>query len=140
MAMAASNTTEQKNKEIVMGFLEAFSAGDVPGVAARLHDEGTWWVAGTIEGLSGTYSKEQMVSLLPNFTTIYKEGALRITPRQMTAEGDRVAVEAEGYAELNNGRVYKPHYHFLFQIADGKVKLVKEYMDTHHAYATFFAS
>jgi len=133
----ASSTTEQ-NKAIVTKFLEVFSSGDVDGIVEGLHPDGTWWVAGSIEGLSGTYTSDEMAKLLPNFTTIYKEGALRITPLEMVAEGDRVAVEAEGYAELSNGRVYEPVYHFLFEIEDGKIKRVKEYMDTHHAYATFF--
>jgi uncharacterized protein len=133
----SSISTVEKNKAIVTEFLEVFSTGDVTGIAERLHDHATWWVSGSIEGLSGTYSKDQMTSLLKGVTTLYKQGALHITPLEMIAEGDCVAVEAESYAELQNGRVYNSLYHFLFRIADGKIMQVKEYMDTHHAYAIF---
>ena len=32
----------------------------------------------------------------------------------ITAEGDRVAIEAQGYAKLKNGKTYENLYHFLF--------------------------
>jgi ketosteroid isomerase-like protein len=92
-----------------------------------------------IEGFAGTKSKEEMGKLLEGVVTVYKEGALRITPIEMIAEGDRVAVEAEGYAELSNGRVYSPQSAFVFEIADGKIRSVREYLDTQHAHDIFFA-
>ena len=34
------------NKAIVDEFLNAFSTGDVPRIAAHLHDAAHWWVSG----------------------------------------------------------------------------------------------
>lgn len=129
---------EQHNKELVEQFLETFSRGDVDGVVDGLADDATWWVFGSVEGLSGTYSKAEMAAMLPGFTTLYKTGALAIKPSGMIAEGNKVAVEAEGYAELNDGRVYNSGYHFLFEVEGEKVKRVKEYLDTEHARSVFF--
>lgn len=64
---------------------------------------------------------------------------IRLTPHAFTAEGDRVAVETESYAEVKNGRVYNNHYHFLVIVRDGKIAQVKEYLDTSHTYDTFVA-
>jgi hypothetical protein len=50
----------------------------------------------------------------------------------MTAEGDRVAVEAESKARLANGTLYHNRYHFLFVVRDGRIQVVKEYLDTLH--------
>jgi uncharacterized protein len=133
------NTTDQ-NKKVVEEFLATFSAGDIDGVVAGLADDATWWVLGSMDGFSGTYSAEEMAKMLPNFKSIYKAGALRLTPLTMIAEDNRVAVEAEGYAELTNGRIYSSKYHFLFEVEGDKVTRVKEYLDTHHAYETFFVS
>jgi uncharacterized protein len=138
-AVTTTNTTAELNKAIVAEFLDVFSTGDVPGILERLHDDATWWVSGKIEGFAGTKSKEEMGKLLEGVVTVYKEGALRITPIEMIAEGDRVAVEAEGYAELSNGRVYSPRSAFVFEIADGKIRSVREYLDTQHAHDIFFA-
>lgn len=137
--MTATTTTVEQNKSIVAEFLEVFSTGDVPGILERLHDDATWWVSGKLEGFAGTKSKQEMGKLLEGVVTVYKEGALRLTPLEMIAEDDRVVVEAEGYAELNNGRVYNPQSAFVFRIADGKIKSIKEYLDTQHAHDIFFA-
>ncbi len=54
------------------------------------------------------------------------------------AEGDQVAVEAESWGELKNGRVYNQEYHFLITLRDGKISAVREYLDTQHAFLTWF--
>jgi hypothetical protein len=66
------------------------------------------------------------------------KNGLRMTPTGMVAEGDRVAVEAESYGELANGRVYDQRYHFLMTIRDGRIAEVREYLDTQHVFATWF--
>lgn len=125
-------------KQLVSDFLATFSRGDVDGVLDAMADDATWWVSGGLEGMSGTYDKESFGPLLRGATSLYVEGALRITPTSMIAEGDRVAVEAEGFATMTSGRVYQPRYHFLFEVKDGKVRRVREYMDTMHAWEIFF--
>ena len=133
-------TSTEDNKAIVADFFATFSKGDVPGVIERLHDDGSWWVSGTIEGMSGTYSKAELAGLLEGARAMYREGALQITPTLMTAQEDRVAVEAKSFATMEDGRVYANSYHFLVTVRDGKVSNVREYMDTIHARETFFGS
>ena len=58
---------------------------------------------------------------------------LAITIKGLTAEGDRVAVEAESYGELVNGKVYNNEYHFMIEMSGGKISAVREYLDTIHA-------
>jgi ketosteroid isomerase-like protein len=129
----------EASKAVVREFLEVFSLGDIPGVLQRLHPEATWWVSGTLKGLSGTYTRQELGELLKGVKGVYKRGALRITPVSMIAEGNFVAVEAECREELSNGSFYDNRYHFLFEVEDGVIRRIKEYMDTAHAYATFLA-
>ena len=124
-------------KATVREFFEAFSRGDIEGVMARMTDDATWWVAGRIDGMSGTNSKSQLGALLRAVKPLYTQGALQITPTSMIAEGDKVAVEAKSYAELANGGVYANEYHFLICLRDGLVQSVREYSDTHHMLQTF---
>ncbi|QKR98329.1 SnoaL-like domain-containing protein [Sphingomonas sp. CL5.1] len=125
-------------KAVVADFLATFSRGDVDGVLATMADGATWWVSGGLDGMAGTYEKATFGDLLRGATALYLEGALRITPTSMIAEGNRVAVEAKGLATMTNGRVYAPSYHFLFELAGDKILRVREYMDTMHAWETFF--
>jgi uncharacterized protein len=130
-------SASEANKTVVKDFLAVFSTGNVPGIMACLDDSATWWVSGRLPGLSGTYTKAQLGPLLEGAKALYVTKALRITPLDMIAEGNKVAVEAESYAELVDGRVYNNFYHFAIEVRDGKIARVKEYMDTDHANATF---
>jgi ketosteroid isomerase-like protein len=121
----------EENKKVVLGMLEAMTAGNMSAVSNALADSATWWVAGSFP-LSGTMTKAKFCELFGNVGASTENG-LRLTPKGITAEGDRVAVEAESYAKLRNGRTYQNQYHLLFVVRDGKVQQVREYMDTMHA-------
>lgn len=60
---------------------------------------------------------------------------LRMDVLGLTAEEDRVAMEAESHV-LNptNGRLYNNFYHYLFRMKDGQITLFKEYQDTLHLF------
>jgi ketosteroid isomerase-like protein len=90
--------------------------------------------------MSGTYDKAGFGKLIGGVADVYV-APLKITPTSMVAEGNRVAVEADSFAELKDGRVYDPRCHFLFEVApDGRIAVVHEYLDTKHAFDVFFAS
>lgn len=121
----------EDNKRIVLGFFESMNSGNGAAVMNALADTATWWVAGNFP-LSGTKTKAQFAELMGQLAP-KMEGAMRVTPNGLTAEGDRVAVEAESYGKMKNGKVYQNKYHFLFVVRDGKIQQVKEYLDTIHA-------
>ena len=125
----------EDNKELVTHFWQAFSEGKYEEVLGFLTEDATWWVAGTT-ALSGTYSKPEFAKLLGQVTPMAPKG-LRVTPKLLTAEGDRVSVEAESYAEFTNGRTYQNIYHFMMVIRADKVCAVREYLDTEHVTVTF---
>lgn len=125
-------STEQ-NKDIVRTFFERFSAADVPGALSHL-DDGVVWRAMGVEGglpMSGELDKEAIGGLIGGVKEAIP-GGFKLDPSGWTAEGDRVALELECYGELTNGRVYNNMYHFLIIVSDGKIKTIREYMDTNH--------
>jgi len=128
---------EENNKKLITNFMETFSSGDVDGILSYMSDSATWWVAGNIEGISGEKGMKPFREMLTGLSSLTKTGAIRLTPLAMTAEGNRVAVETESYSELSNGRVYNNLYHFLFEVEDGKIQKVKEFLDTEHTRAVF---
>lgn len=121
----------EDNKKLVLGFFESMNSGNGAAVMNALADSATWWVAGNFP-LSGTKTKAQFGELVGQLGAKI-DGALRLTPIACTAEGDRVAVEAESYARMKNGKTYQNQYHFLFVVRNGKIQQVKEYLDTMHA-------
>jgi uncharacterized protein len=139
MTGTTTRTVEQENKELVAEFMEVFSGGEVDRILSYLDDSATWWVAGTLEGISGTKDKTEFGQMLGDLSALTVTGAITLTPQAWTAEGDRVAVETDSYAELRNGRVYNNHYHFVFEVRAGKIHRIKEYLDTEHTRAVFLA-
>ena len=124
----------EANEQVVLSFFENFSAGKFDAALALMADTATWWVAGNPDkfALAGTKTKAQFAELVQGIGAAMPKG-LRVTPKGITAAGDRVAVEAESYGETASGRVYNNLYHFLFEVRGGKVQAVREYLDTMHA-------
>jgi PPOX class probable F420-dependent enzyme len=59
----------------------------------------------------------------------FPEG-LNLTIKRLTAEEDRVAIEAESHARHVSGKPYDNQYHILMRLRDGKIVEWREYMDT----------
>ena len=121
-------------KKIVLSFFENLTAGKAEAMLGQLADTATWTVMGKPESfaLAGTKTKAQFAELLKGIGAAMPKG-MRVTPKALTAEGNRVAVEAESYGEHANGKVYNNQYHFLIEVQNGKIQAVREYLDTIHA-------
>jgi ketosteroid isomerase-like protein len=124
-------------KQVVREFFAVFSTGAVDRILDCLTEDATWWVAGSIPHMSGENSKETLGKVLRGAVTLYKAHALRITPSSLISEGNSVAVEAEGYAAMNDGRIYSNQYHFRIEVKGSRIQRVKEYSDTQHMLETF---
>ena len=129
----------EENKHLAHQFVARFTANDIAGALDLMTDDAAWWIAGKPDQLpaAGVYNKEQIARLLLNMVGQLPDG-LKITVKCIVAEGDKVALEAESYGELRNGRVYNQQYHFLLTVRDGRISAVKEYLDTQHVYAIWF--
>jgi ketosteroid isomerase-like protein len=103
-------------------------------------DDATWWIAGKRDQLpaAGVYSKERIGRMFRNMTGQLPNG-IKMTVKSMIAEGDKVAAEVESCGELSNGRVYNQEYHFALTLRDEKISSIKEYLDTQHVFAIWFA-
>jgi ketosteroid isomerase-like protein len=64
---------------------------------------------------------------------------MKFTITGSTVEDGRVALEAQGKADLANGKIYENKYHFLFECRDGNIIAAREYADSAPAIAAFFA-
>jgi ketosteroid isomerase-like protein len=125
----------ERNKQIAAALFERFSGGDITGVLALMTDDVTWRVPGKPElsPVAGSYGKERLRRLF-NRMLAQLDNGLKMTVLGSVSEGDQVAVEVESSGDLRNGRQYRQQYHFLIGFRDGKIAVVREYLDTHHAF------
>ncbi len=121
----------EKNKQIVRDFFDTLSRADIQEIVNAYTPDGFCWTAGSLP-ISGTSTRDQVAAAASAVLDLFPEG-LKFTLKQMTAEDDRVAVEAESHGVHRSGKVYSNQYHFLVRIRDGKIAEWKEYMDTAHA-------
>jgi ketosteroid isomerase-like protein len=128
------------HREVAEELFARLSAGDVAGALATMSDDVTWLIPGRREltPSAGSYDKRRLEKLFKAMLGELK-GGLKMTVTGVVAEGDKVALEAESRGELRNGRVYSQQYHFLIEFRDGRIRAVREYLDTQHAHAVWFA-
>jgi hypothetical protein len=117
------------NKTIAANFLNAIGSGDVETVR-RLAAQDLVFVTAGKSKASGTYDLETLARLLAVFPAIMSGGGIRFEFLNFTAEDDRVACEARGYAKVISGEEYNNEYHFLITLRDGKISRLVEYLDT----------
>jgi len=119
---------EEGNKERVRQWFDTLSRGDVEALLQGYAEDAEIWTAGSTL-ISGSRSKEQARKDAGSILEVFPQG-LRFEIKAMTAEGERVAVEAESHGLHASGEIYHNQYHFLFVFRDGLLVQLREYMDT----------
>jgi ketosteroid isomerase-like protein len=93
-------------------------------------DDFTWWGYGVgqldLEGFKALARTIRPAMPRPPVLTIMGTAA----------EGDRVAVEADGDCILANGRRYQNHYHWVVRFRGPRVCALKEFYDSKYAHET----
>ena len=119
------------NKKRVYAFFDAMNKGDSAAIVDAYADDGYVQTMGHTL-ISGKYTKQQISAAAGAIFENFPEG-LSFRINGITAEGERVAVEAESDGKHISGKHYHNEYHFLFIFRDGKLVTLKEYLDTEHA-------
>jgi len=115
----------EHNKSVALKFMEAMGTNNPQMAAACLAPDAAA-IAKGFGKFAGTRQAQTMVGMIEEFKKIVPAG-LRFTILSVTAEGDRVVIEAEGNAVTSAGTPYCNQYCFVMTLADGKIKRVNEY-------------
>ena len=118
------------NRLLVLEYLAFIEAGNLTAALELVNDDAVFWLPNT-----GDMDKAAFAGFLGSVLPVIR--TMKFIIRGITEEGERVAVEADGRAELNNERIYINHYHFLFIIRNGRLQKVKEFTDSAPAMEAF---
>ena len=121
----------EENKRIARDFIDALSRADADWVLEHYAEDVVMWTAGSLT-FSGTHTKDEIRGLMDGILGAFPKG-LQFEIKTLTAEEDRVAIEAESRGMHTSGKPYHNEYHFLMRIRDGRIVEFKEYLDTLHA-------
>lgn len=120
--------TIERNKQLTVEFFDAMQRGDANAIADTYAEGGRVVTMGNTL-ISGSRGKEEIRQFADGVLESFPSG-LVFTILNMTAEEDRVAVEATSEGLHVTGQQYKNHYHFLLTWQEGELLELKEYMDT----------
>lgn len=119
----------ERNKRLTREFFAAMSRCDTAALLAAYAPEVRVFTMGQTL-ISGVRTLQEVAPLAGQVLTAFPQG-IRFDIKNVTAEEDRVAVEAESDAVHVSGAPYHNYYHFLVRFRDdGKITELKEYMDT----------
>jgi ketosteroid isomerase-like protein len=118
-------SSNEANKKIALKMIEQITRGVID--ETLVAPDAYWWIPGR-----GKISRAEFQQLIDSFGKLRRSEG-RMVVHGITAENDRVAVEAESFVELINGSTYNNTYHFLFEFDGGKIRCSKEYNDSKYA-------
>jgi ketosteroid isomerase-like protein len=125
----------EANKQVALDFFAALGRGDREAMRALVHDELRWVVpdgailhAGLHEGASRVF--DDMLSAVDDTFT---PGSNRSEIGLVVAEGDIVMIEARIHADAKDGRHYDNGYVFVFEFEGGRIRELREHVDTRYA-------
>ena len=123
----------EKNKALVIETWQAFWRGDIDAGIDNLADDATWYVPGT-NSMSGLKTgKENIRKFRFSGRSVFAE--LRRDIVGLYGDGDIVVMEAHAEGTLKNGAPYTNDGCVVWELKDGKVIHVREYVDTLKAVA-----
>lgn len=99
----------EQNKAFVQDVLGALSRGDWERMEDAFAEDAVVWVAGAMS-ISGTHTKAFVTEADRRTRAFFPDG-LSLVVKAMTAEGDRVAIEAESLNKHTSGKIYNNHFH-----------------------------
>jgi uncharacterized protein len=118
----------EDNKRLAKELVAAMNRADTQWFLDNYADDVLVWTMGNTL-ISGKYNKDQVAGFADSIFDAFPNG-IKFTIHGMVAEGDTVAMETESIGEHVSGKLYNNFYHMLVKFRDGKITLLKEYLDT----------
>ncbi|WP_051581631.1 nuclear transport factor 2 family protein [Pseudonocardia acaciae] len=132
------------NRAVVQAAWRAFATHDAERIAAFFTEDAEWLApagnatAAALDGPSHMIGRDAIVRFLSrDFSRLFVRD-VTVDFRGVYADGDRVVVEETMSATLVNGNAYSNDYCFVFELRDGLIRRVREYMDTARGHRDIF--
>ncbi|AHH16858.1 SnoaL-like domain-containing protein [Nocardia nova SH22a] len=132
------------NKTIVQAAWRAFASHDAERIGACFTPDAEWLApagnatAVALDAPSHMVGRQAITHFLANEFSRLFVSDVAVEFNGFYAEGDRVIVEETMSATLANGNTYRNDYCFVFELRDGLIHRVREYMDTARGHRDVF--
>ena len=121
-------------EQLVREFFAALSSGDLEALAPFV-EEATWTMcAADILGAGSYTGRAILDDFLGPVRGLFVPGDPKVEVVRVAEDGPLVAVEARGRGSFRNGTLYDNRYAFWFEVEGGRIRAIREYMDTKYAH------
>lgn len=134
-------TQTTATRAVLERYLDALTEGRLDAIADCFAENATWSLHGDLP-LSGIkWGREEIMSFLVGAGSLYEPGSQHFDFGTMIVEGNTAVLEwrVRGVAAAT-GLPYDNEYCGVFDIIDGRISAVREYLDSLHASDVLFAS
>jgi len=132
-------TADNDNERLVLRFFEVLSAGDLEAVRNLLHEEAVW--IPQIRDVPGAGVHRGRKGIVDDFLRpvrgLFRPGDPKVIVDTIASKGNLVIVESRGTGKTADGRSYDNLYAWAFELKDGRVHVIREYMDSHYVISLF---
>jgi ketosteroid isomerase-like protein len=119
-----------ENKEIIRTMFAELGKGNADAFLGAMSDDLKFTLIGNTK-FSGIFNgKQEFIAKVLAPLGAALEGGLTITPDNLIADGEFVAMQSRGKSTAKNGKSYNNTYCHVFRITNGKIREVTEYLDT----------
>ena len=134
MAVTAANANEQ----LVLDFFEVLSSGDLEKLREFYHDKSTW--EPKVKNIAGA-GKHVGMDIIDKFLApvrgMFEPGDPKVHVHNMFSRDGWVCVESNSTGKTMDGKTYDNDYCWVFEISNGKIDAMREYMDSHYTAKLF---
>jgi ketosteroid isomerase-like protein len=133
--LAARNPNEQT----VVNFFDTLGSGDLNKLGELLYPDIIWTVMNSDIPGSGPHEGRDHVlnEFLAPVRGSFKPGDPKVVIDNLVSTGDCVMAETRALGERADGRQYNNRYAWAFELRDGKVQKIREYMDSYYVVRFF---
>ena len=129
--------SELENKKLMQDiFAELAKGNDGPFIEA-MADEMKWMWMGSGPWSKTFNGKNEVLGKLWSAVRETLKPPYKVLANNFIADGDYIAIEAVGQNSTPDGRIYQNKYCWVCKVVDGKIRELKEYMDTELVTRTF---
>jgi ketosteroid isomerase-like protein len=119
-----------ENKEMIRTMFAELGKGNADAFLGAMSDDLKFTLIGTTK-FSGIFNgKQEFIAKVLAPLGAALENGLVITPDNLIADGEFVAMQSRGKSTAKNGKSYNNTYCHVFRITNGKISEVTEYLDT----------
>ena len=137
--MGQSNT---QSETVVRTFFDLLNAEDLESVRALLTEDAAWLPQARDMPGAGEYRGRNVIvdQFLRPIRALFAPGSPSNRVLSMASNGALVLVETHGTGHLSDGRPYDNRYAWAFEVRDGKVAMIREYLDSYYIVRLFGTS